>query len=674
MRAVLVAVLCLAITLLPARAQEEASEPASYVDPFIGTAPSPLADYGAEFDGGDTFPGAGYPAGMLAWSPDTVEHHIPGGYSYLDHTLKGFSLTHFSGRGCTVYQDVPILPGAGPLTFSHVNEVASPGYYSVTLDNGVSVELAVTARTGLGRFMFPAGTVPTVVVDAAGSVNTVFSSDVSVDAQRSLITGHVESQVGCGSDHYTLYFAIAFDTPFSATNVDGSRAEVTFAGPTVEVKPSISYVSVDNAVTNLATEDPGWDFHSVQANARAAWNGVLSRIEVGGGAEADRRTFYTALYHTFLEPNLFSDANGEYLGFDDQVHQAPPGHAQYANIAGWDEYRSLIQLRSILAPEQTSDIVQSLVNDAEQGGGGMPRWEQANRNSAGMVGDSPDAFVANAYAFGARAFDTSAALAALDDGASNSSAVSGGHPVREYLAAWQQLGSVPDQPSITLEYATDDFALAQFADALGRGDLQQRYAARAANWHNAFAATGGYVEGNAAQYTWMVPFDVAGVATGLGGSDAAIARLDAFFTEVNAGPNRPYMWIGNEPSLFAPWAYDFLGAPAQTQTVVRRIQRQAFADTPGGLPGNDDGGTLSAWYVFAALGLYPAVPGVGGFATGSPLFTQIDVNLAGGKVLHISTDAVDRPVSPYFDGVAVDGSWLDWQRVAGGGSLDFRGD
>jgi predicted alpha-1,2-mannosidase len=694
---VVAAFLVLAAAAFPSRSVSlgalaaETQDLAQYVDPFIGTAPSPLADYGPEFDGGDTFPGAVYPAGMLAWSPDTVEHRIPGGYSYLDHTLKGFSLTHFSGRGCTVYQDVAILPGPSPATFAHANEVASPGYYAVTLDSGVSAELTVTPRTGLGRFTFPPGVQPTLTVDAAASVNGALASQVSVDTDGQVVTGKVESQVGCGSDHYTLYFAIGFNQPFAAVTNTGSTVALTFESQTVEVKPSISYVSVDNALENLAAEDPGWDLGAVHAAARAAWNQMLSRIEVSGGSDADLRTFYTALYHTFLEPNVFGDANGEYIGFDDQVHQAPPGHAQYANIAGWDQYRALIQLRSILAPDQASDIVQSLVNDAQQGGGGMPRWEQANRNSAGMVGDSPAVLVANAYAFGARDFDASAALAALDYGASNPSAQSGGHAVREYLDPWLQHGYVPEQPSITLEYASDDFALAQFAQALGRTDLYERYASRAANWRNTFNPASGYaeprsvggsfvapdhgfVEGNAAQYTWMVPFDIAGVAAALGGTDAASARLDAFFTEVNGGPDRPYMWIGNEPNLTTPWAYDALGAPARTQTVVRRIQRDAFAATPGGLPGNDDGGTLSAWYVFAAIGIYPAVPGVGGFATGAPLFASANVHLGNGSVLHITTDAVDAPVSPYLDGAPLSRPWLDWSRVASGGSLEFRAD
>jgi len=653
-------------------AAAEGGDLAGYVNPFIGTAPAPGAGYGLEFDGGDTFPGAVYPAGMLAWSPDTAETRLPGGYAYADHTLKGLSLTHFSGRGCTVYQDVPILPvlgGDARPTFQHVNESASPGDYAVTLDNGVSLELSATARTGFGRFTFPNSTPASLAIDAAGSVNQVLDAQLSVDADKQMVTGHVQSQVGCGSDAYTLYFAIAFDRPFASVWTSATNATLTFDGPIVQAKPAISYVSIDNALENLSTEDPGWDLTAVRSEARAAWNDVLGRVEVQGGSTDELTSFYTALYHAFLEPNVFSDANGEYIGFDDQVHQVTAGHAQYANIAGWDQYRALIHLRAILAPSQASDIVQSLVNDAEQGGGGMPRWEQANRNSAGMVGDSPAVYVANAYAFGARDFDVEAALTALDLGASTIGTTSGGHLVREFGEAWLRLGYVPDQPSITLEYATDDFALAQFARTLGRQDLYDRYTARAAGWTNTFnPASGfieprdaagafesvdharwccGFVEGNAAQYTWMVPFDTSGLIAKLGGPTMAIARLDNFFSQTNAGPNRPYAWIGNEPSLAAAWLYDFAGAPEKTRAVVDRIRKIEFRPTADGLPGNDDGGTLSAWYVFAALGLYPAIPGVGGFATAEPLFDAADVHLANGAELRVSRQVGMPP-------------WIDW--------------
>ena len=708
-----------------ARQAAPATDWAAYVDPFIGTGPAPSAHYGQEFDGGDVFPGAAYPSGMLYWSPDTVEHSVPGGYFYPDSSIKGFSLTHFSGRGCQVYLDVPIMPLVGGLpsvrpsppaaTFSHANESASPGAYSVRLDNGIQLDLGVTPRTGLGRIAWPADSpTGTLVVDAAGSVNGSFESDVAIDAERRLLTGHVTSQVGCGTDRYTLYFAIAFDHPFQsfgtwtedAFSVGASTASGPHTGAALSfdttspltMKPAISYVSVDNALANLAAEGAGWDVDAVRSAARSAWNRVLGRIEVNGGSAADLRTFYTALYHVFLHPNVFNDVNGQYVGFDDQVHTLASGHQHFHNIPGWDQYRSLVQIRTLLAPAEMSDILQSLVDDALQGGGGMPRWEQANRNSAGMVGDSPGAYVASAYAFGARDFGVEDALHALDAGASSVGATSGGHPVREYVEPWLLLGYVPDQPSITLEYAIDDFALGQLAAALGDLDTYQRYLNRADQWRNTFnprtgyiesrTATGafpnadhshaccGFVEGNAAQYTWMVPFDLPGVIAALGGNAAAIGRLDDFFTETNAGPDRPHAWLGNEPGLWSPWAYNFAGAPARTQATVRRIQRELFDTTPGGLPGNDDGGATSSWFVFSALGLYPSVPGIGGFSVGSPVFTDVVVHLSDGSAeLHIVGNgaAADRPYVSRLrlNGTDVTTSWIDWTALSGGATLEF---
>jgi predicted alpha-1,2-mannosidase len=315
-----------------------------------------------------------------------------------------------------------------------------------------------------------------------------------------------------------------------------------------------------------------------------------------------------------------------------------------------------------------------------------------------MVGDSPGVYIASAYAFGARDFDTSAALRALDAGASVPGTQSGGHPVREWIEPWLGLGYVPDQPSITLEYATDDFGIAQFAAALGDTEKHERYLRRSANWANTFnPATGyvesrdsagrfpndadhshvccGFVEGNAAQYTWMLPFDFSGLFARLGGNSVAVRRLDDFFVELNAGQNRPHAWIGNEPSLGTPWAYNFANAASRTQVVVRRIQLELFDTTPGGLPGNDDGGTTSAWYVLSALGLFPAIPGLGGLSVGSPVFEDAVVHLLDDRIIHIKgVGAADH--APYVSALSLDGvpyaaAWIDWDRLASGATLEF---
>ncbi|MFD4972080.1 GH92 family glycosyl hydrolase [Streptomyces sp. NPDC058424] len=707
--------------------------PTSYVNPLIGTDPAPDTGYGGNFDTGDVFPGAAYPAGMLAWSPDTAEHNIPGGYWYPDRTIKGFSLTHFSGRGCTVSMDVPIMPVNGPVTsspqanptafrstFSHDNEEARPGYYHVGLDSGIDVELAATARTGSGEFTFPDQLDSSLIVNAGGSVNGTTASDITIDVKHQLVTGSAVSKVGCGNDPYTIYFAVQFDRPFKAYGTwdentlqpgSGSAthahtgAFLTFDtsghepdAQRVRVKPAISYVSVENALLNLRTENPGQGFSAVRNKADKAWNDALGHIRVSGGTRAELTKFYTALYHTFFHPNVFDDVNGEYIGFDDKIHKVSAGHHHYQNIAGWDQYRTFISLRAMITPDEASDFIQSLVDDALQGGGGMPRWEQANRNSNGMVGDSPPAYVANAYAFGATGFDTKAALHALDLAASMPGTQSGSYDVRENLSDWLQLGYVPNKPSITLEYANDDFALAMFAGALGDAAKHDAYLARAMNWKNTFNDATGYVEprdvkgnfpatfdhgskccglveGNAAQYTWMVPFDYSGLFAKLGGTDKTLARLDDFFTRINAGPARPYMWIGNEQNLNSPWEYAFAGAPARAQQVARRIQQEAFLPQPNGLPGNDDAGATSSWYVLSALGLFPEIPGVGGVVVGSPVFPEATVDMEHGHVLHILAPnaAADHPYvkSLKVTGEKWDSPWIPWNRLAKGGTVDF---
>ena len=702
-----------------------------YVNPFIGTAPGG-SQFGAAGDSGNTFPGAAYPFGMVQWSPDTTMRRA-GGYTYADTEIKDFSLTHFSGRGCTVYQDIPIMPFVGvptaspstnPLryatSFSHADEQAQPGYYRVALRQlGVVVELTATLHTGVGRFTFPPSTAATLLINVGGSVNGVSDAAVTVNPTLGEVTGHATSTVGCGPNPYTIYFAARFDRPFSGYGVwDGasvkpgataktgaaSGAYISFdttSQRVVNAQVGVSFVSVANAEDNLARETPAHGaasqrFDAARQAARAAWNARLSGIRIAQGTLAQLTTFYTALYHVFIHPNVFSDANGQYLGFDGAVHTVAPGHAQYENITTWDGYRSQIRLLAILAPAETSDIAQSLVNDARQGDGHLPRWEQANADSHGMNGDGADPYIASAYAFGATQFETAAALDAM---------LHGQPQVREGLSDYRRLGyvaaaTIGNSAAITLEYSGDDFAIAQFAQALGGAANQviaQRYLRRAANWRTLFnpqsgdiqprnadgswaagfspTSDAGFQEGDAAQYTWMVPFDLPTLAAQLGGNAAMVSRLDTFFTQLNAGPVSPYAFMGNEPSFEVPWEYDFVGAPSHTQLVVRRIQLALFNATPSGLPGNDDGGALSSWYVFAALGLYPEVQGVGGFVVGSPLFTSATLRLAGGKSLVILAPAA-APTAPYVSALTLNGQptthvWLPWSTVSGGATLSF---
>ncbi len=354
---------------------------------------------------------------------------------------------------------------------------------------------------------------------------------------------------------------------------------------------------------------------------------------------------------------------------------------------------------AMLAPE-ASDMAQSLVNDAVQDpSGGLPRWEHANTNSGGMLGDSEDAVIATVYALGARGFDTGAALAAMERGANTPGTLSAGQVVRPGLQDYENLGyvstSLPNSGSLTLEYATDDFAISQFAAALGYPDKAAFYGKRAQNWRNLFHggylvprnpdgtfladpqpwSGEGFAEGSLAQYSFMVPFNLRGLFGQMGGNAAAIARLDDHFTELNSGSWSEHAFLGNEPSLKAPWAYHFAGAPYRSQQVVRRALTTLFRNEPGGLPGNDDLGTLSSWAVFASIGLYPHTPGVGGVLVGSPIFKKITVRLASGAGIEIDAPEAD-PSRPYVRALKINGapytsSWIPWELLQNGARIEF---
>ncbi len=709
-------------------------DPASNVNPFIGTIADPANSHlGSGFDSGNVFPGVSLPHGMVQWSPDTT--NAPGGYRYSDAAIHGFSLTHFSGRGCSAYQDFPFMPTIGPIitspvhsgtyssTFSHEREAATPGYYQVHLDSSnIDVALTATLRSGFGRFTYPRSTESTMLINAGGSAtgNSNDGTGIQIIGNNQVI-GSARSGHFCNSGNiYTIYFAATFDQAFTSFGTwSGDRltpglrtslgkdagAYLTFdttQNPVVQVKVGISFVSTANAQANAQAENPGWDFGAIRKRAYADWNTYLNTIQVMGGTATELQSFYTALYHSFLHPNVFSDVNGQYIGFDQRIRIAS-GYTQYENFPGWDMYRSLVDLLALLEPRETSDMMQSLVADARQGGGGLPRWEVANDNSGGMVGDSPDVLIATSYAFGARNFDTEGAWQAVVAGASQLGTRSGRYEVREGLSDYLHLGyvSTQEQPSasvaITLEYAIDDFAIAQFARALGKAQAYPTYLHRADNWQHLFNPTTGYieprsqqgefianfkptslagfVEGDSAQYSWLVPQALPTLFSAMGGDGEVIRRLDKFFTQLNAGPTSPYAFMGNEPCFEVPWEFDAAGAAYRTQEVVRRIETQLFNAGPGGLPGNDDGGAMSSWYIFAALGLYPEIPGAAGFMLGSPLFPTATIHMGNGQVLHIIGEGASEG-SPYVQDLSLNGqnyvsSWIPFDALANGATLHF---
>jgi predicted alpha-1,2-mannosidase len=731
-------------TTAPTGAPLTHADLAALVDPFVGTGTGPVSPGAVS-----TFPGADVPFGMVQWSPDTSPDRAPGsGYDYAASKISGFSLTHLSGAGCPVFGDIPILPTTGAVAedpegttepFAHATETASPGQYQVALGSpATTVQLAATTRTGISRFTYPATTAADVLFKVSGSANGIHASAVQIVGTDE-VTGSVTSGYFCNSlGSYTLHFVARFNRPFTAHGVwengrsspGTSRCSGTFTtacggwvtfdaatNRTVTMKVGVSYVSAANAASNLMDEDPGWSLGQVEDRATQVWNDMLGRIAVHGGTHQRQQLFYTALYHSLLDPSVFSDDNGQYLGFDGRVHDAG-GRTQYANFSEWDTYRSEMPLLSVIAPTEVSDMVQSLVNDGAQGGW-LPRWAVADSDSGVMNGDSADPIIAEAYAFGVRGFNVSRALDEMLKGATQVG--TGPHfiPERQNLSQFNRSGYVPqdalEAPGVTvggsetLEYAIDDFAIAQLARAQGDTAAYRRMMVQAQNWQAVFNPATGYVqarqadgsflsgaafpttlsalqgqgqlgfeEGNAVQYTWSVPQNLAGLFAAMGGNAVATSSLNQFFTQLNSGGFLLHDWAGNEPGLGIPWEYDYSGAPWRTQAAVRSILSQLYTLDPAGEPGNDDLGAMSSWYVWAALGLYPMTPGTADLVVASPEFPSATIELAGGRALTVTARGAP---DVYVAGASVatgsarprplDQPWLPAGLVHSGGTVSF---
>jgi predicted alpha-1,2-mannosidase len=570
----------------------------------------------------------------------------------------------------------------------------------------VGVRLTATTRTALGAFSFPAGSAgaDNLLFKVGDSADGSTASQVRLIGTDAL-SGSVTSGDFCGiPGNYTVYFTANFSQSFVAggtwrndvvgsqhscvsTTSAGCGAWVTFRSPKVLVKVGISFVSAAGAAANLRDEDPGWNLQKTSRAATAEWNGLLSRAAVSGGSITRRRVFYTALYHSLLFPSVFSDDDGRYMGFDHKVHRLPRGQVQYSNISECDIYRTEVPLLATLLPEPTSQMIQSLLRDASQTKGGyLPKWVIADNDASEWDGDSVDPIIADAYAYGARQFDVREALTAMVHGATVPA--NGLIIERENLQQYVSQGWVPqltydltsfpytDGGSETLEYSVDDFAISQLADALDEKGVAATFATRAQNWENLFdPATGylaartadgsfppgpafqpassaaqaqgiaqeGFEEGNAVQYTWAVPQNLAGLFGLMGGDGVAVTKLNTFFTQINATRYAPYDWAGNEPSMSVPYDYDYAGEPWATESVVRRIMTALYPLAPAGEPGEDDLGALSSWYVWSALGLYPETPGVADLAMTSPLFPEARVTEGNGhSITVIATHAPDR--------------------------------
>lgn len=714
------------------------------VNPFIGSGGNPYVC-------GNVSPAASVPLAMVRVGPDTISKSgrratNSSGYYYHDDHILGFSHTRLSGTGATDGGNFLVLPCAetqppagtrpkGGVPFDHKNEVAYPGYYAVTFpESGIAVELTATPRVGVHRYTFAEKAKPRLLLDVTSVLGRGKSKDGKVrvlpdakEVEGSVRTfGTFSSRYGGIPVHFVARFSQRFATfgtwqgasfvrDRQAAAGDDVGVDLTFDAngprPTMELKLAISYVSVQNARANLDAEVGTDAFSRVAEKAVSAWEEKLGRIRVTGGTEKEQCIFYTALYHSLLMPSVFSDVNGEYLGFDYKVHRAK-GFQFYTDMSLWDTFRTTHPLFNLIAPAEQRNMLVSLVEMAKQGGY-LPRWPSGNGYTNSMFGTPADIVVSEAYQKGIRGFDVEVAYEAMRKtalGPTRNSRFSGRAGIEDYLQFhYCPSDRMRQSVSRTLEYCYSDFAIARLAEALGRREDVTLFDSHAQYYRNlwnpktqyfqprdargeffadfqptllTYLDPGGkythaYVEGSALQWRWAVPFDARGLVSLFKGSAYFVEELEQFFAkskpEVGAVPNA-YYWQGNQPDLYAPFLFNTAGRPDLTQKWVRWVLEKKYGDRENGLDGNDDGGCLSAWYVLASLGLFPTA-GTDRYEITSPVWQRAEINM-GGKQLNIVANNAGRE-QIYVQKVSIkdkplDRRWLKHDEIAVGGELRFE--
>jgi predicted alpha-1,2-mannosidase len=715
-------------------------DPCRHVDPFIGTGGH-----------GHTYPGATVPFGMVQLSPDTDVSRWDScsGYHRDDGSILGFSHTHLSGTGVGDMLDVLVVPGAGPVRlepgtladprggyrsrFARASERASPGYYRVFLtDPGVDVELTATARAGLHRYRFTRPGAGHLLIDWCHGVHPrdgetrISAAELRIAADDMVVGAR---RVHQWADGRMIYFALRVSRPFAkaalyargqdppepSQAVSGTRLKCVLHFPDAHeapllVKVGISAVDIEGAIRNLESEMPGWDFAAIQAAARAAWRQELSRVSIQGATEADRRIFYTALYHALLAPTLFSDVDGRYRGMDAAIRQLPEGVHNYSTYSLWDTYRALHPLFTLIQPERASDLLGCLVRQAEESPLGPPVWPLQGIETSCMIGWHSAVVLAEGHAKGVPGVDCQRAwpvfrrLAFEHDG--------------DGLAEYRRRGFIPcdreaESVSKTLEYAYDDWAMAALADAADAKDDAARLRARSLSYRNVFDPQKTFMRPRLADGPWAEPFDpramghspqwrdftesnswqatflnqhdIYGYIELFGGEARFERKLDELFTTSSelppdappdiAGMVGQYAH-GNEPSHHVAYLYAYTGAHHKTQARVRMLLRTMYRAEPDGLAGNEDCGQMSAWYLMSALGLYAVDPVSTVYVFGSPLFERAELVLAGGCKLLIEAHN-NSPRHPYIQSVRWNGerftkTWISHAELAAGGHLQFE--
>lgn len=670
---------------------------AEEVNTLIGTKGLGLAS-------GYLYPGATYPFGMVQFTP-----------SYFSKSA-GFVINQLSGAGCDHMGNFPTFPVKGKLQASPENilnyriniskEQGHAGYYEATVQEDIRAHLTVTERTGMAKYEFPANqTMGTVIIGGGISATPINQAAIVITAPNRC-EGYAVGGNFCGlPTPYKVYFVAEFDkgaVEFGTWKQKELKPNTTFAEgecsgvyftfdldkkKDIQYKIGVSYVSVDNARKNLRMENAGWNFDEIRGEAEKSWNHYLSKIEVEGD-NADRITqFYTHLYRTMIHPNVCSDVNGEYMGADNRVYKSRS--KQYTSFSNWDTYRTQIQLLAMLELDVTSDIVISHQDFAEQSGGAFPRWVLANVETGVMQGDPTPILISNAYAFGARNYDPRPIFKTMRTNAEIPGAKSQNIEERPGLKQYLEKGYY--NASEQLEYTSSDFAIGQFAlRAIGDEFSAWRYFHFARSWKNLFNPETGWLqsrnsdgswkplsedfrESTYKNYFWMVPYDIAGLVEMIGGKKNAEQRLDEFFQRLDANYNDAWFASGNEPSFHIPWIYNWVGCPYKTQAVVNRILNEQYSGKIDGLPGNDDLGTMGAWYIFACIGLYPEIPGIGGFTINTPIFSSVKIHLKNGSIFIKGGSEKNIYIkSLKVNGVLYNSTWINWDELSNGATLEYQ--
>lgn len=706
----------------------KAGEHTQYVNPFIGT--------GAVHGGlsGNNYPGATVPFGMIQLSPDTREAPDwaqASGYDYNDQTIYGFSHTRLSGTGASDLIDLLLLPtsdGRTSSNFSHTAEKAQPGYYQVMLaDEGINAELTATTRTGIHRYSYPNGKEAQLIIDLDHSANKGSWNRRIINSQIRIVNDHaIEGYriITGWAKLRKVYFYIEFSSPILSSSlrdgdrqyentpvINGSNLHAMLRFGKLNEKPlickvALSPVSTDNARLNLKQEASHWDFNQYTTDADRLWEKELEKINIQG-TDLQKTIFYTALYHTLIQPNTISDVNGEYMAADYTTRQLSANEIHYTTFSLWDTFRGAHPLYTLLNADRVTDFVKSMIRQYEYYGY-LPIWQLWGQDNYCMIGNHSIPVIVDAILKGIPGIDIEKAYEAVY----NSSVIS--HPNSPF-EVWEKYGYMPENiqtqsVSITLEQAFDDWCVAQLAKKLGKNDDYERFMKRSAFYRNLFnpetgffqskndkgewiepfdpykyGANGGYpfTEGNAWQYFWYVPQNIPDLITLTGGNKAFTAKLDTFFTvnhqsgelNDNASGFVGQYAHGNEPSHHVAYLYTCAGEPWKTQKYVAHIMDNLYNDTSSGYAGNDDCGEMSAWYIFGALGFYPVNPASGEYIIGTPMLEEATIHLPDGKTFAIKAPR-KKGNEIYIRSIKLNGkkhtkNYITHQDILNGGTLEF---